>query len=355
MRNLLNGGKVAIALSGGVDSAVAALLLVEQGFDLIGVTLRLRGGPEERPVPSPEAIRGARSVTRQLGIPFRLIDAQDAFEREVVDYFIAEYGAGRTPNPCVRCNRFIRFSLLVDRAVALGATALATGHYARIQELDGTHQLLGGCDPEKDQSYFLHALTQEQLAYARFPLGELTKEHVRHIASEHRLAIAQQAESQDVCFLAGDDYREFLSEQAPELFEPGPIQDSTGQLLGQHEGLAAYTIGQRKGLNISGAEPLYVLALKPRENTLVVGPADELGRNCCRVENIHYISGRVPCRPFRAEAQIRYRAQPAPVTVHPLPRGQAEVRFDTRQRDITPGQFLVLYEAEVVLGGAVIC
>ncbi len=348
-------GKIAVALSGGVDSSVAALRLGEQGYDLVGMTLRLRDESTSYPVPTPEAIERARSIADRLDIPFHLLDAHDAFQREVIDYFVSEYAAGRTPNPCVRCNRFIRFGLLLERALALDAIALATGHYARIRKLNGLRQLLRGRDRSKDQSYFLHALTQEQLARGRFPLGERTKEQVRRNAVQHDLAAAEQAESQDVCFLAGGDYRAFLEEQVPGLLEPGPIRDTSGGLLGEHQGLAAYTIGQRKGLNISGPEPLYVLVIRPRDNTLIVGPADELGRTQCRVERMHYISGRAPRQSFQAEAQIRYRASPAPVTVRPLTKRRAEVTFETRQRDITPGQFLVLYDGDVVLGGGVIC
>lgn len=347
--------RVVVALSGGVDSAVAALLLAEHGYDLSAITLQLRGEQDGSPVPTPEAIERARGVADSLGIQFRLIDAQEAFRKEVVDYFVAEYTAGRTPNPCVPCNRFIRFGLLMERALGQGADHLATGHYARVRETEEGHQLLRGHDPIKDQSYFLHGLNQNQLGHVIFPLGELTKGAVRDIAREHRLLAAGQAESQDICFLADGDYRHFLAQHAPGAMQPGPILDTEGQLLGRHEGLAAYTIGQRKGLGISASEPLYVLAIRPDENALIVGTAAELGSAKCMVEEMHYISGKGPTRPFRAEGQIRYRAQPAAVTVEPLPGRRARVRFDTTQRGVTPGQFLVVYQADVVLGGGIIC
>jgi tRNA-specific 2-thiouridylase len=351
----LSGHRRAVAaLSGGVDSAVAALRLLDHDLDIIGVTLQLRADPDFPPVPSPEALTRARAVARHLGIPFHLIDARDAFQREVVDYFIAEYAAGRTPNPCVVCNRFVRFGLLTETALELGIELLATGHYARIRFVDGEYQLLRGVDPRKDQSYFLHALTQDQLARTHFPLGNLTKEDVRRIAARHELPVAKQEESQDVCFLAGGDYREFLANHAPQSLKPGPIRDIHGDLLGEHRGLAAYTIGQRKGLDIPGPEPLYVLALDPRENALIVGPADQLGLDRCHVTNLHFIGRGVPHEPFRAEAQIRYRAQAAKVAVHPLPGDRADVHFDRLQRDITPGQFLVLYRGDLVLGGGII-
>ncbi len=347
--------RVMVALSGGVDSAVAALLLADRGYEVDTITLLLREDQNGGAVPSPEAIHRARAVSDQLGVEYRLIDARDAFRTEVVDYFIAEYTAGRTPNPCVPCNRFVRFGFLLDYALALGDAHLATGHYARIQRVDGRCQLLRGRDSTKDQSYFLYRLTQEQLAHAMFPVGDLTKEAVRGIAARHNLPVKGQAESQDICFLADGDYRSFLAEHAPHALEPGTIRDTEGRLLGRHQGLAGYTIGQRKGLGISAPEPLYVLAIRPDENTLIVGTADELGRDECLVEEMHIISGEEPPDPFRAEAQIRYRARPAPVTVEPLGGRQARVRFDAAQRDITPGQSLVLYEGDVVLSGGVIC
>ena len=347
--------KVAVALSGGVDSAVAAARLVEKGLEVAGMTLRLRAEPDEPRVPGPEAIARAGSVSSHLDIPFHVLDAQEAFQRDVIDYFVAEYAAGRTPNPCVRCNRFIRFGLLMERALALGADALATGHYARIRRTDQGYQLLRGCDADKDQSYFLHALTQEQLACSRFPLGRLTKDEVRDLARRYALPVELHAESQDVCFLLDGDYRTFLAQHAPETLRPGPIRDASGRLLGEHHGLAAYTIGQRKGLNISAAEPLYVLALRPEENAVIVGTANELGRDQCSVEDMHYVSGEARQQPFRAEAQIRYRARPAPVRVNPMSDQRVEVHFDEPQRDIAPGQFLVLYQGDVVLGGGTIC
>ena len=352
--------RVVVALSGGVDSAVAAALLVGQGHEVIGVMLRLwreRGpdGTDARAGDLSAAVDRARRVANWLGIPFRLVDAADAFKRQVVDYLIAEYTAGRTPNPCVRCNRTIRFGLLLDQSGALGAEFLATGHYARVRHVAGRCQLLRGRDRHKDQSYFLHALDQEQLARVRFPLGELAKEDARAIARQAGLPVAEQPESQDICFLGGGDYRRFLARRVSHLFRPGPIRDTSGRVLGQHQGLPAYTIGQRKGLGIAAAAPLYVLAIEPAENALIVGPAEDLGQDECLVEEMHYIDGETPTAAFRAAAQIRHRAVPALVTVTPLPSRRARVHFVTPQRDIAPGQFLVLYDGEVVLGGGAIC
>ena len=237
----------------------------------------------------------------------------------------------------------------------MGAQFLATGHYARIRDAAGRFQLLRGRDSRKDQSYFLHALDQEQLAHVLFPLGELTKQDVRAIARHAGLPVAEQPESQDICFLSDGDYRRFLVRQVPDIFRPGPIRDTSGRVLGQHQGLPAYTIGQRKGLGITAPEPLYVLAIEPAENALIVGPAKDLGHDECLVDGVHYIDGQKPASAFRAVAQIRYRSRPAPVVVAPQGAGQAHVRFLAPQRDITPGQFLVLYDGEVVLGGGVIC
>jgi tRNA-specific 2-thiouridylase len=352
--------RVLVALSGGVDSSVAAALLVERGYEVIGVMLRLwaedgPGSPRANRCCTPEAVHRAYRVADRLDIPFHLINAEAAFKSQVVDYFIAEYGAGRTPNPCIPCNQTIRFSLLLNRALALEATFLATGHYVRVRHGENHCQLLRGRDPHKDQSYFLHRLTHKQLAHILFPVGELTKDGVRAIARQRGLPVAEQPESQDVCFLAGGDYRHFLARQAPHLFQPGPIRDTSGRALGQHQGLPAYTIGQRKGLGIAASEPLYVLAIDPMENTLIVGTAEELSQDECIAERMHYIGGEEHTTAFRATAQIRYRARATPVTVTPLPHQRAHIHFASPQRAITPGQSVVLYDDEVVLGGGAIC
>lgn len=352
--------RVLVALSGGVDSAVAATILVEQGYEVVGAMLRLWAEPGlgdacANRCCTPEAVDRARRIADRLDIPFYLINAETPFKTHVVDYFVTEYAAGRTPNPCVVCNRTIRFGLLLNRTLATEATFMATGHYARVRNIEGRYQLLRGLDTHKDQSYFLHILTQEQLAHVLFPVGELTKSEVRAIARQRGLAVAEQPESQDLCFLADGDYRRFLTHHVPHLFRPGPIRDTAGHVLGQHLGLPAYTIGQRKGLGITAPDPLYVLAIEPEGNALVVGVVEELGQDECLVEEMHYVDGETPSAVFRAAAQIRYRAPAIPVTVTPLPRQKARVRFASPQRDITPGQFLVLYGDQVVLGGGVIC
>ena len=351
--------RVLAALSGGVDSAVAASLLVEQGRTVVGAMLRLwdepnSASPHSAPDPALTAVERAHRVADQLGIPFSLIDAREVFQARVVDYFVAEYAAGRTPNPCVICNRAVRFTSLLDQAFAEGADTLATGHYARVCKRGDHYQLLRGVDKNKDQSYLLHRLSQSQLARVVFPLGDLTKEEVRQIAHQRGLIVAQQPESQDVCFQVEGDYRRFLARQAPDLFQPGPILDTSGRVLGQHTGLPAYTIGQRKGLGITAPLPMYVLAIDAAENALVVGTAEELGWDECMIEDIHYIDGEKRAAEFRATAQVRYRARATAVSVLPISQRGARVRFDTPQRDITPGQFLVLYDEQVVIGGGAI-
>lgn len=350
--------QVVVALSGGVDSSVAAALLAEQGYAVTGVMLRLWAEPgalRDNLCCTPDAVKRARAVADLLNIPFHLLDVRDLFRQAVVEYFVAEYSAARTPNPCIPCNREVRFGYLLRWALERGARYVATGHYARVRRLGDRYQLLRGKDPSKDQSYFLHTLTQEQLAHALFPLGDRTKREVRQIARRKGLPVAEQPESQDICFLADGDYRRFLAQEVPEIVRPGPILDTSGRVLGQHQGLGNYTIGQRKGIGIAVPEPLYVVALDPERNALIVGPADELGWTECLVEEMCYVSGEEPSGPFTVTAKIRYRHREVAVEATPLPDRRLRVIFAEPQRDVTPGQYLVLYAGEVVLGGGRIC
>ena len=340
-------------MSGGVDSSVAAAMLKEQGYDVVGLMLKLWSAGESGKANrccTPADVDAARAVANQLGIPFYLINIADSFKATVVDYFINEYTAGRTPNPCLMCNRHIRYELLLNKALSLGAHYLATGHYARVRETSGQYQLLRGIDAQKDQSYVLSVLGQQELAHALWPLGELTKPRVRELAAWYQLSVAEKAESQDLCFLADGDYRDFLVRHAPAgAIRPGEIRDTTGKVLGQHQGLPFYTIGQRKGIGLAAREPLYVIALDAAENAVIVGAQNELGRRECAARDMHYVSGIQPIEPFRAGAKIRYKAREAAVTVYP--QGSiARVEFDEAQRDITPGQGLVLYDGERVIG-----
>ena len=345
--------RVVVAMSGGVDSSVAAALLKQQGYAVVGLMLKLWSDGENGRANrccTPADVDAARSIARQLDIPFYLINIADTFKATVVDYFVTEYVAGRTPNPCLMCNRHIRYELLLSKAIGLGAQYLATGHYARVREVDGTYQLLRGVDSGKDQSYVLSVLGQRELAHALWPLGEMTKPQVRELAGQYKLSVAEKAESQDLCFLANGDYRDFVTRYAPAgSIQPGAIRTTAGDVIGQHQGLPFYTIGQRKGLGIAAAEPLYVVALDAADNSVIVGTKNELGRRECVARDMHYVSGSEPIEPFRATAKIRYKAREAAVSVHP-DRSSARVEFDEPQRDITPGQGLVLYDGEVVIG-----
>jgi tRNA-uridine 2-sulfurtransferase len=351
--------KVAIAMSGGVDSSVAAALLRAQGHEVIGMMLRLwseEGKEDSNRCCTPEAMGLARRVAAKLDIPFYVIDAKAVFRDTVVQYFLDGYARGETPNPCLACNRQIRWTYLLDHAMALGAEMMATGHYARTRRLeDGTIQLLRGVDRAKDQSYVLHVLTQEKLAKALFPVGEYSKPRVREIAQEFGLPTATRHDSQDLCFLAGADYRSFLERHAAELLKPGPILREDGHVIGEHSGLANYTIGQRKGLGMATGVPLYVLGKDPTTNALRVGPREELGSSELNASGMNWTSGTPRAAEFRAEAKIRYTAKEAPAEVMLLDGGRGvRVRFDAPQRDITAGQAAVLYDGEVVLGGGLI-
>ncbi|MFN3741600.1 MAG: tRNA 2-thiouridine(34) synthase MnmA [Anaerolineales bacterium] len=347
--------RIAVAMSGGVDSSVAAALLKEQGHEVIGMMLRLWSEPgkeDSNRCCTPDSIALARRVAARLGIPFYVIDARDFFRHTVVEAFLEGYRCGETPNPCLVCNRQVRWEFLLQHALALGAEAMATGHYARLRQApDGRYELLRAVDRAKDQSYVLHVLTQEKLARALFPIGEYTKDQVRALAQRFGLPSAHRPDSQDLCFLAGEDYRAFLRRHAPDMLQPGPIVDTHGRRLGTHQGLAAYTIGQRKGLGITAPYPLYVIAKDPSTNTLIVGMAEELGKREMQVGQITWTSGLIPEVPFRAEVKIRYTAREVPAWVEPVGEQQARVIFDVPPRDITPGQAAVFYQGEIILGG----
>jgi tRNA-specific 2-thiouridylase len=298
----------------------------------------------------------ARRVAARLDIPFYVVDAKAIFRRTVVNYFLEGYAAGKTPNPCLACNRQIRWEYLFDHALALGADYMATGHYARKNvDQDGKVQLLRAVDSAKDQSYVLHVLTQEKLTKALFPVGEFQKAEIRKIAAENDLPAATRHDSQDLCFLAGEDYRGFLKRNSPEIFTTGSIVDKQGKVVGRHSGLSNYTIGQRKGLGLSSPEPLYVISKDPTSNTLIVGRNEELGTRELIAENINWPAGSPVKYSFRALVKCRYTDRGAEAEVHPQEEGlNAHIVFDETQRDITPGQAAVFYNGDVVLGGGII-
>ena len=333
--------KVVVAMSGGVDSSVTAALLKEQGYDVVGMMMRLWSEPgkeDSNRCCTPDSMGQARRVAAKLDIPFYVVDAKDIFHNTVVQYFLDGYARGETPNPCLICNRQIRWTFLLDHALALGADFMATGHYVRIQRTENSYQLLRAVDKNKDQSYVLHVLTQDKLKHALFPVGDYAKPEIRAIAEKHGLPTASRKDSQDLCFLAGEDYRNFLQRNAASMLVPGAIVTREGQILGEHNGLANYTIGQRKGLGVASPIPLYVLAKNAITNTLVVGTQEELGSRELIARDVNWLSREVPGEPFRAEVKIRYTAKEAWALVTPLSDGGAKVQFDAAQRDITAGQ-----------------
>ncbi len=347
--------KVVIAMSGGVDSSVAAALLKQQGYEVIGVMLRLwseAGAADHNRCCTPDSMALARRVAAQLEIPFYAIDAQARFREQVVGYFLEAYAAGITPNPCLECNRQVRWGFLLAQADLVGAEYLATGHYARTRSPSGQPlELLRGIDAEKDQSYVLHVLTQAQLARTLFPLGEYTKPQVRALARQFDLPVAERSESQDLCFLGSGDYRAFLLRHRPAVAVPGPIVTRQGKVLGEHQGLAFYTIGQRKGIRIAAASPLYVIDKDAARNALVVGGGEELGGSELFAGQVNWISGQPLSNPARLQVQIRYRARQVWGQVAPLAGQRVHIQFEEPLRDITPGQAAVFYEGERCLGG----
>jgi len=349
--------KVVVAMSGGVDSSVAAALLKQQGYDVTGMMLRLWSEPgkeDSNRCCTPDSMSQARRVAALLDIPFYVVDAKNVFKETVVQYFLDGYARGETPNPCLMCNRKIRWRFLLDHALALGAEFMATGHYVRIKDEGGRINLFRAIDHAKDQSYVLHVLNQEQLAHALFPVGEYPKPEIRRIAAEFGLPTASRADSQDLCFLAGEDYRNFLKRHSPEILQSGDIVTTEGKVVGQHNGLANYTIGQRKGLGVFSPDPLYVITKDATQNRLVIGAADELGFSELTAHDVNWISGEAPKESFRALVKIRYSAKEVEAWVSPQEQNQATVRFDHPVRDVTAGQAAVFYQDELMLGGGII-
>ena len=349
--------RVVVAMSGGVDSSVAAALLAEAGHDVIGLSMQLYdqsdGESGYGSCCSLDDLHDAGRVARRLNIPHYIVNFEHQFQRTVVANFVDEYVSGRTPIPCSHCNSDLKFSTLLDRSRAYGAEMVATGHYARIgiDPETGRQVLRRGRDTSKDQSYFLFSLTQDQLARASFPVGDLSKAAVRETARALGLAVADKPDSQEICFVPDGDYAAFIERHAGDLDTAGAIVNQTGDVLGRHGGIHRFTVGQRKGLGIAAAEPLYVLQLRPDAKTVVVGPRTELERTSLTASQVNWIAGPPPPGPLRVMAQIRHRHLPAPAGVRPLDEGRAAVEFDAPVLAITPGQAVVFYEEEVVVGG----
>lgn len=338
--------KILIAMSGGVDSSAAVALLQKAGYECGGAMLKLCGSETE----------GAKALAASLGIPFYEFDEQERFSREVMDHFVSEYCAGRTPNPCIDCNRCLKFGAFFDRALALGYDGIATGHYARVRldEVSGKYQLLRGADLSKDQSYVLYQLTQEQLSHLLLPVGEFSKSDIRALAKSVGLANAHQKDSQDICFIPDGDYYHFLREYGSVQSPEGNFVDKDGKVLGRHRGLVGYTTGQRKGLGVSADRPLYVISKDAERNTVLLGDNEELFKSSLLASHVNWIAGEVPSAPVSCTAKTRYSQKECACTVTPLEAGTARVDFAAPQRAITAGQAVVFYDGEVVLGGGTI-
>lgn len=354
-----DGRLVVVAMSGGVDSAVTALVLRERGYRVVGMNMRLYNPPDDQghhnPCCSIEAMEDARATCQRIDIPFYPLNMAKEFEASVIDTFVNEYANGRTPNPCLECNRHVKFKHLIARSRLLGAEHLATGHYARIErDVDGTYHLYRAVDASKDQSYVLHTLSQEQLAYLLFPLGRLHKTEVRELARGFGLPVADKPESQDICFVGKGQYASFVQRRRDDLTTPGPILNTRGEVLGEHRGLLHYTVGQRKGLGIAASEPLYVLRLEPSANRLVVGTRAEMTFTTLDATGVSLTSDEWPQEPFECDVVVRYRGTSYAATVEPQQQGHVRVSFVEPPTAIAPGQAVVFYRCDEVLGGGTI-
>ena len=353
-------------MSGGVDSSVAAYLMQREGYDCAGCTMKLytnedagfsgddASSPGGKTCCSLDDTEDARSVAFRLGMPFYVFNYTDEFRCRIIGRFTETYLKGQTPNPCIDCNRFMKFGALLERAAVLGFDKLVTGHYARIRFDGETYHLLKGLDPAKDQSYVLYTLTQEQLAHLAFPLGDMTKEETRKIAEEQGFLNAHKRDSQDICFVPDGDYARVVESASGTVLPPGYFIGPDGRVLGRHKGIIHYTIGQRKGLGLSLPAPLYVCRIDVEKNQVILGPHEALFADTVRVEDVNWIGGKAPDGPLPVQAKLRYRQPPADATALPQEDGSLLLHFENPQRAVTPGQAAVLYDGEEVLGGGTI-
>lgn len=353
--------KVVVGMSGGVDSSVAAYLLKEQGYDVIGVTMQI-WQDQDVFVQSQEggccglsAVDDARRVAERLEIPYYVMNFREDFQKYVIDYFVSEYEKARTPNPCIACNRYVKWESLLHRSLEIGADYIATGHYARIMQLpNGRYTIRNSVTAAKDQTYALYNLTQEQLSHTLMPVGDYDKPHIRKIAEEIGLPVATKHDSQDICFVPDHDYASFITQETGKESKPGNFVDEEGNVMGQHRGLIHYTIGQRKGLGISSTTPIFVRELRPETNEVVLCKSESLFSHDCHVDNINYMAEEKLTEPVRAIGKIRYSHAGAPCTLYPQPDGTLLAQFDEPQRAMTPGQAAVFYQDDHVLCGGTI-
>lgn len=346
---MTNGKRVAVAMSGGVDSSTTAAILKEKGFEVFGITLLLAENESDE-----EFIAGVKSVADHLKIDLEVRNFRDQFVHDVVGYFVQSYESGLTPNPCVKCNKVVKFGSLLEESIKLGADFLATGHYVRKAETENGICLLKGLDSTKDQSYFLYRLNQQQLDKTLFPLGELQKTEVREMARGFGLAVAEKKESQDLCFIGNNNYRDFFLKHSKKEMKKGPIYDRSGKEVGEHKGLWNYTIGQRRGLGVAAAEPLYVVEIDNEKNHLIVATNRQRGKLDFYVEQLNFIDGIFPDSPFTTSVKIRYTAKEIEAEVTPLSEENAKITLSKALPDVTPGQSAVFYEGEKLLGGGII-
>jgi len=354
--------KVMLGMSGGVDSSVAAACLLEKGYDVIGVTMQIWPDKDEERQKneggccSLSAVDDARGVAHMLGIPYYVMNFKKVFEDKVIKYFINEYLEGRTPNPCIACNRHVKFNEMLNKAVSMGIDFIATGHYAKIEYDEGKKRYLlkKSITAAKDQTYALYTMTQEQLSRTLMPIGEYTKDHVRKMAEDMKLLVASKPDSQEICFVEDNDYGRFISENSNAKIMPGNFVDTNGKVLGRHKGIVHYTVGQRKGLGIALGKPMFVLRIDVEKNNVVLGDEKEVFSDTLIASDLNFISIDKLEADMRVYAKIRYSAKEAPASIIPLEDGKVKVVFDTPQRAITPGQAVVFYDGDVVVGGGVI-